>query len=152
MKYLDDFVPSEIEVVGEYTLSQEEIIQFGRKWDPQPFHVDLATADKSVFAGLVAAGTHLVAITVLQLVTHEPQVAILAGLGWDEVRFLEPARPGDILTLTRECLEVRPSKSRSDRGVVRNRITLTNQHGQPVLSYVDTILVGKRPVPTTSQA
>lgn len=144
MKYFEDFVLGEIEKVGEYQLTQAEIIEFGERWDPQFFHVDPDAADKSVFSGLVAAGTHLIAITVLQLVTHQPRVSILAGLGWDEVRFLEPGRPGDTLTLRRECLEVRPSTSKSDRGVVRNRLILTNQHGQPLLSYVDTILVAKR--------
>ena len=145
MKYLKDFGLGEIEKVGEYHLTQEEIIEFGKKWDPQFFHLDPEAADQSVFQGLIAAGTHLIAITVLQLLTHQPRVSVLAGLGWDEVRFLGPARPGDTLTLFRECLEIRPSTSKPDRGVVRNRLTLYNQNGQSLLSYVDTILVAKRP-------
>lgn len=143
MKYFEDFGLGEVEKVGEYKLTQEEIIEFGKKWDPQFFHIDPMTADKSVFSGLVAAGTHLMAITVLKLVTHQPKVAILTGLGWDEVRFVGPARPGDTLTLFRECIEIRPSRSKLDRGVVRNRLTLSNQNGQPLLMYVDTILVAK---------
>jgi acyl dehydratase len=145
LKYIDDFFPGEVEKVGEYHLSQEEIIEFGRKWDPQSFHVDPVAAEESVFSGLIAAGPHLMAITVLLLGTHQPKVSVLAGLGWDEVRFLEPARPGDTLTLFRECMEVRQSTSNSDRGVVRNRITLKNQDGQPVMSYIITVLVAKRP-------
>ena len=145
MKYLEDFVLGEVEKVGEYHLTQEEIIEFGKKWDPQFFHLDPDAADKSVFQGLVAAGTHLIAITVLQLITHQPRVSVLAGLGWDEVRFLGPARPGDTLTLLRECLDIRPSTSKLDRGVVRNRVTLSNQNGQALLSYVDIILVTRRP-------
>jgi acyl dehydratase len=66
-------------------------------------------------------------------------------MGWDEVRFLGPARPEDTLTLVRECLEIRPSASRPDRGIVRNRLTLSNHKGEPVMSYMDTILVQKRP-------
>ena len=145
MKYLEDFVLGKIEKVGEHNLTQKEIIDYGNKWDPQFFHIDPATANKSVFKGLIAAGTHLIAITVLHLVTHQPRVSVLAGLGWDEVRFLGPARPGDTLSLFRECLEIRPSTSKLDRGVVRNRLTLNNQHGELLLSYVDTILVAKRP-------
>jgi len=145
LKYLEDFIPGEVEKVGEYLLTQEEIIEFGKKWDPQFFHIDPEAADKSVFSGIIAAGTHLLAITVLQLITHQPRVSVLAGLGWDEVRFLGPARPGDTLTLFRECLEIRPSASKLDRGVVRNRLTLSNQNGHSLLSYVDTILVAKRP-------
>jgi acyl dehydratase len=145
LKYFEDFGVGEVEKVGEYKLSQEEIIEFGKKWDPQFFHIDPMAADQSVFSGLVAAGTHLIAITVLQLVTHQSKVAVLAGLGWDEVRFVGPARPGDILTLFRECIEIRPSTSKLDRGVVRNRLTLNNQNGQPLLIYADIILVAKRP-------
>ena len=145
MKYFEDFVPGEVEMVGEHQLTQEEMIAFGKKWDPQFFHTDPEAADKSIFHGLVAAGSHLIAITILHLVTHQPSVSVLAGLGWDEVRFLGPARPGDTLTLYRECIERRPSTSKPDRGVVRNRLTLSNQNSQPVLSYVDTILVAKRP-------
>lgn len=148
MKYFEDFVPGEIEKVGEHQLTQEDIIAFGRKWDPQFFHTDPEVAAKSIFNGLIAAGTHLIAITVLHLITHQPRVSVLAGLGWDEVRFIGPARPGDTLTLFRECIEVRPSTSKPDRGVVRNRLTLSNQKGQNVLSYVDTILVAKRPSDT----
>lgn len=145
MKYFEDFVLGEIEKVGEHQLTQEDIIAFGRKWDPQFFHTDPEAAAMSIFNGLIAAGTHLIAITVLHLITHQPRVSVLAGLGWDEVRFIGPARPGDTLTLFRECLEIRPSTSKPDRGVVRNRLTLSNQKGQDVLSYVDTILVAKRP-------
>jgi acyl dehydratase len=145
LKYLEDFVLGEVEKVGEHYLTQEEIIEFGKKWDPQFFHIDPEAANKSVFQGLIAAGTHLIAITVLHLITHEPRVSVLAGLGWDEVRFLGPAHPGDTLTLFRECLEIRPSTSKLDRGVVRNRLTLSNQKGQSLLSYVDTVMVAKRP-------
>lgn len=143
MKYFEDFGLGEVEEVGEYKLTQEEITEFGKKWDPQFFHIDPMAADKSIFSGLIAAGTHLMAITVLKLVTHQPKVAILAGLGWDEVRFVGPARPGETLTLIRECIEIRPSASKPDRGVVKNRLTLSNQNGQPLLTYVDTILVAK---------
>ena len=146
MKYLEDFVPGEIETVGEHSISLSEIIEYGKTWDPQPIHIGLDPVAATELRWLVAAGTHLVAITVLKLVTHLPKVAIIAGLGWDEVRFHRPARPGDKLTVTRECLDVRPSKSKHDRGVVRNRITLTNQAGELVLSYIDAILVARRPV------
>jgi acyl dehydratase len=143
MKYFEDFVLGEIEKVGEHSLTQEEIVEYAEKWDPQFFHIDPEAAKESVFQSLIAAGTHLIAITVLHLVTHQPRVCVLAGLGWDEVRFLGPARPGDTLTLFRECLEIRPSASKPDRGVVKNRLTLSNSKGSPVLSYIDTILVAK---------
>ncbi len=145
MKYFEDFFTGEVESVGDYLISADEITAYGRAWDPQPIHTDSEAAQATELGGLVASGTHLMAITVLKLVTHLPKVAIIAGLGWDEVRFHRPARPGDKLTITRECLDVRPSKSRDDRGVVRNRITLTNQAGELVLNYIDIILVASRP-------
>ena len=145
MKYFEDFIPGEVEKVGEHQLTQEEIIEYARKWDPQFFHIDPKAAANSVFQGLIAAGTHLLAITVLHLVEHQPRVSVMAGLGWDEVRFLGPARPGDTLTLYRECIEIRPSTSKDDRGVVRNRLTLSNQKGEVLLRYMDTILVARRP-------
>lgn len=145
MKYLEDFIVGEAEKVGEYVLTQEDIIEFAKKWDPQFFHIDPQAADKSIFSGLIAAGTHLMSIAVFQLVTHQPGVSILAALGWDEVRFLKPARPGDTLTLFRECLEIRPSTSKPDRGIVKNKLTLSNQNGHSLLTYLDTILVSKRP-------
>ena len=146
MKYFEDFVPGEIEIVGDHSLSPSEIVEYGQAWDPQPMHVGPESAAGAELGGLVAAGTHLMAITVLKLITHLPKVAVIAGLGWDEVRFHRPARPGDRLTVTRECLDVCPSRSKNDRGVVRNRITLTNQAGELVLSYIDTFLVASRPV------
>lgn len=144
MKYFEDFAVGEAESLGAYHLTRDDIVAFGRRWDPQYFHVDQQAAQASAFSGLIAAGTHLISIAVLQLVTHRPRVSVLAGLGWDEVRFLGPARPGDTLTLFRECIETRPSTSKPDRGIVRNHITLHNQNNRPLLSYVDTILVARR--------
>jgi acyl dehydratase len=145
MKYLEDFSPGEQEILGSHELSSEEIIDFARLWDPQAMHTDTDAAASSTFSGLIASGAHLVALSVRLLVGQPDRAQVIAGLGWDEVRFLEPARPGDRLTATRTCLQARPSASRPGEGVVRNRITLENQHGRTVLSYVDAILVAKRP-------
>jgi len=145
MKYLEGFVPGEVEIVGDYTIPADEMIEYSKTWDPLPFHIDPESIPAKELGGVIAAGTYLVAITIRTLVNHLPKVAVIVGLGWDEVRFRQPVRPGDKLTVTRECLEVRPSKSRDDRGVVRNRISLTNQAGELVLSYIDAILVAKQP-------
>jgi acyl dehydratase len=144
MKYLEDFSPGERETMGTHTLAAEEIVEFARRWDPQEMHTSITAAAASPFGGLIASGAHLMALSVRLLVERKQRAAIIAGLGWDEVRFLEPARPGDILTATRTCIQARPSASRPGEGVVRNRITLVNQHGRTVLSYVDAILVAAR--------
>lgn len=145
MKYLDDFTPGEKVKVGVHHVTSEEIVTFARAWDPQPVHIDPYSASASPFGGLIASGAHIVAISVELLVTSgEQPVAIIAALGWDKVRFLAPVRPGDTLTLTRHCLEARPSESKPDRGVLRNELVLTNQAGTAVLSYEDSILVRTR--------
>jgi acyl dehydratase len=145
LKYLEDFVVGETEIAGSHTLTEDEIVDYGRAWDPIPIHVDPGAEASAAFGGVIAAGTHLIAITVRALVSHPPHPAIMAGLGLDEVRYLGPGRPGDTLQVHRTCLEARPSDSRPDRGVVRNRIEAINQRGEPVLSYVDVLLVRRRP-------
>ncbi len=146
MKYFEDFSPGECATVGSHHVTLEEIVQFARAWDPQPTHVDAGAAPDSQFRGLIASGAHLMAISVRLLVTSQEQpVAVVAGLGWDEVRFLAPVRPGDTVTLLRRCVEARPSRSKPDRGIVCNALQLINQDGAEVLAYRDTILVHRRP-------
>ena len=145
MRYLEDFKPGETETIDGYLLTEEEIISFAQKWDPQPMHIDPEAAKTSHFGGLIAAGAHLMAIGVHQLYARPTRPAVIGVMGLDHVRFLEPARPGDLIALLRECIEVRPSRSKPDRGVVRNRVTLINQHGKSLLRYEDTILVLRRP-------
>ncbi len=145
MKYFEDFRVGDRSAFGAHPVSRDEIVELAARWDPQPFHVDEKAAAASTFGGLTASGAHLVAITVSLIVTRDEKVAVIAALGWDEVRFLAPVRPGDVLSLAHECLEARASRSKPDRGVVRNRVTAVNDRGEPVLSYVDTILVARRP-------
>jgi acyl dehydratase len=144
MIYFEDIVPDEKVRVGEHALTEEEIIAYARAWDPHETHLDPETASQTVFKGLTAAGTHLIAITVLLMVTSPTPMHTLAGLGWDEVRFLAPGRPGNILTLFRTCIDKRPSASRPECGIVKNRLELVNQDGLLLVSYVDTILVTRR--------
>lgn len=146
MKYLEDFREGETETVGGYSLDAPQVVEFARQWDPQPMHTDPDAARQLPAGSLIASGAHLLSITVRLLVTRPNPVAVIAGVSWDEVRFLKPARPGDVLSLTRECIEARPSSSKLDRGTVRNRITLRNQNGDALLSYIDTIIVARRPV------
>jgi acyl dehydratase len=145
MKYFEDFAVGEEATVGAHLVTEEELTTFARAWDPQPSHTDRSAAVQSPFGGLIASGAHVIAISVRLLVTSvtEP-VAVVAALGWDHVRFLAPVRVGDTLTLTRRCIEARPSQSHPERGVVRNALLLTNQSGVRVLSYEDSLLVTMR--------
>ncbi len=144
MRHFEDFAVGDVHTVGEYLVTREEIVAFAEKWDPQPFHTDPEAALSSVFKGLIAAGCHVFSISIL--LQNDPKIRsqVLAGFGWDQVRFGHPVRPGDRLSLTVECLEKRVSRSRPDAGIVRNLIIVRNQDGKSVLTYYDTILVGRR--------
>jgi acyl dehydratase len=143
-KHFEDFHVGEETTVGDYHVTKEEIIEFAQKWDPQPFHVDEEAATESIFGGLIACGCHLVSISILLENGAGTKPNIMAGLGWDQLRFPRPVRPNDKLSLTVVCLEKRELRSRADQGIVRNLVTLTNQKGEPVLTYQDTIIVAKR--------
>jgi acyl dehydratase len=125
----------------EYTVTADEIVEFARKWDPQPFHVDEKAAEESVFGGLIACSCHVMSISIRLMQSKQLKTNIVAGLGWDEVRLRSPVRPGDKLVQTVECLSKRPSNSKPNTGIIRNSIELVNQNGETVLSYKDNILV-----------
>ena len=131
---------------GTYAVDADQIKAFARAWDPQPFHLDEKAAARSVFGGLVASGWHTVAITMRLLVTGElrPANGIL-GLGVEDLRWLKPVRPGDTLRVESEIVEVRPSMSRPDHGVVKIRHTTTNQDDVPVQVLTSIHLVARRP-------
>jgi len=94
----DDLVPGEKHAVGSYRLEGDEIKEFAGRWDPMPFHVDEAAAKESMFGGLTACGTHLLAIRIHLIQRHGVNPYVIASLGYDRVKFLKPARSGDLLT------------------------------------------------------
>jgi acyl dehydratase len=130
--------------VGEYALTADEIVEFASRWDPYPFHTDLRAARDSVFGGLTASSCHLFAIATLLFHRDPHPIAVLAMLGKDEVRFPNPARPGDRLTYTTECVEARASRSKPDRGIATLRDALLNQAGVPILTQRVSLLVARR--------
>jgi acyl dehydratase len=128
-----------------YEITTEEIVGFAGLWDPRPFHLDEVAAAATVFGGLVACSAHLFAILSWFASRGEQRTATLAALAFDEVRVRQPVRPGDRLSCAITCLEKRDSLSRPDRGVVRSRAELSNQHGTVVFSAVVTTLVARCP-------
>ncbi len=129
---------------GDYTVSEDAIVDYAREWDPQPFHVDKEAAEKSIFRSLTAAGCHIISIAIKLINLSDFNPSLIAAIGWDELRFHNPVRPGDRLSLTIECLEARASESKPDRGIVRNQFTLVNQNKETVLRFQDIIIVRKR--------
>jgi acyl dehydratase len=145
--YLDDLAPGQ-RFVGATRIRIEPVrVQaFAAEFDPQPFHLDAAAAGVSAFRGLAASGWHTAAVTMRLLVDSQfkPAGGIL-GAGFDELRWPLPVRPGDELRVECEVLEVRPSKSRPERGLVKLRTTTLNQDGQVVQISVGNLVVPRRP-------
>lgn len=149
MKYFEDFELGQ-KIVGpeDYFVTKEEILEFGRRWDPAPFHADEEAAKKTMFGGIVAPGAFLLAIQTCLMHRYEDRVgrsAALARLETNDMRFINPVRPGDSLFFEMECVAKRESQSRPDRGIITDAITLKNQKGEIVMTLKNTILVAKRP-------
>ena len=151
-RYLEDFAVGQVFKSGRKRVGKDEIFAFAREYDPQPFHLDEAAARQSPFAGLAASGWHTAAMTMRLLVDGEfsPAGGIL-GVGFDELRWPRAVRPGDELCVQSEVLEVRPSKSKPDRGMIRVRNTTFNQNDEPVQIFTGNLLVPRRPGAAASQ-
>ena len=146
MRYLEDFKPGDVIELGARTISKERIIAFAREFDPQPFHTDEEAAKRSIYGGLLASGWHTGSLLMRILydgLLHD--TASLGSPGIDELRWLEPVRPGDTLAGRMTILEVIPSRSKPDRGLIRSRMEMQNQHGTVVPTIRGLSLVGRRP-------
>jgi acyl dehydratase len=145
--YLEDFAAGQVYGTGRLRVEGERIKGFAAEFDPQPYHLDEEAANKSFFAGLAASGWHTAAITMRLMVEGDLKPAGgIIGLGFEEFRWPRPVRPGDELHVESEVLEVRPSKSRRDQGLVKLRNTTLNQNGEAVQITVGSLLVPRRPV------
>lgn len=136
MRYFEDFTPGEVITHPGITISEQEIIEFARKFDPQLFHTDPTAALDSAFGGLVASGWHTGSITMRMLCeSYILDSASMGSPGVDEVRWRKPVRPGDTLSLRVTVRETRRSRSKPDRGVVHMTTETLNQHGDVVMSF-----------------
>lgn len=129
-----------------FQITEEAIVNFAREFDVQPFHLEHAAAEASLFNGLAASGWHTAAIAMRLFTTGPLQfVGGAIGLGVDELRWPVAVRPGDRLTLETEILEARPSRSKPKQGLLRIRNVMSNQQGEAVLSYTANAMVRRRP-------
>jgi acyl dehydratase len=143
--YFEDFAVGQIYRTGELTVSADAIKTFAASFDPQPFHLDDDAATKTFFQGLAASGWHTAALTMRLLVTEGAPIAGgIIGAGMDELRWPRPVRPGDRLHLESEVMEVRPSRSRPEQGLVKMRTTTLNQNNEPVQIVVGNLVVPRR--------
>jgi acyl dehydratase len=143
--YFEDAEIGTIRTAGPYLVTKDEIIQFAKQYDPVPRHLDEEAAARSVFGGLTASSAHTFSMFILLTTRLQPRLHVLAGMAWDELRLPNAVRPGDELDLETTVLEMRPSKSKSDRGIVRNRVFLRNRRREVVLECIGSILVARRP-------
>jgi acyl dehydratase len=144
-RFLEDFAVGQKFGSARVRVDAEQVKRFAAEFDPQPFHLDEQAAERSFFRGLAASGWHTAALTMRLLVGSELAPAGgIVGAGFDEFRWPRPVRPGDELRLEIEVLEVRPSKSRPQQGLVKLRTTTLNQRNEPVQVSVGNLVVPRR--------
>jgi len=146
-RYLEDLEVGQTFDTGSVTVDYDEIVEFARRYDPQPFHLDETAAKRSVFGGMTASGWYTAAITMRLAVTSGVLRATgIIGVAIDELRWPRPVRPGDTLRANLEIVDIKPSGSGQPRGTVFVRLTTRNQNDEIVLSEIARLVVPRRPV------
>ena len=143
--HFEDYPVGAVFTGGPIAVSEQEILDFARRYDPQPMHVDKEAAERGAFGGLIASGWHTGAMMMRLLAAHfVPTPGNLASPGLDELRWLKPVRPGDKLSLRATVLSARPSRSKPDQGVVTSLVELINQNGDTVMTLKPISLMRRR--------
>jgi acyl dehydratase len=147
LRYFEDFTVGHTVTSEGRTITREEMVQFARLYDPQPFHLDDEAAKKTIYGGLIGSGWLTTAVMMRLLWdTLLKDVVSLGSPGSDEIRWLKPVRPGDTLRARFTILEAIPSRSKPDRGVVKTFTEMLNQHGEVVMTMRGLGMFGRRPV------
>lgn len=145
-KYWEDINEGETLPCRPVVFERSDIVFFGKKFDPLPFHTDETAASASIFGGLVASSLHTLSACTRVVVEAQGDVAIMSGIGLDSVRMFNPVRPGDVLTVEARWSDLRRSRSKPDRGLAGIRCKVSNQRGEPVVEYGYRYLVACRDV------
>ena len=147
MIYFEDLEVGIEREFGTYEVTREEVLEFARKYDPQPFHLSDEAAAKTHFGRLSASGWHTAAMTMAVIARHvlEEKQAGLGSPGIDELRWKKPVYPGDTLHVFGKILEKTPSRSRPEMGSFRAQNTVKNQHGEVVMTFISIVLMRRRP-------
>jgi len=134
-RYFEDYLPGSVFEYGEIRVEEAEIVEFARRYDPQLIHIDRDAAASGPFGGLIASGWYTATIMMRLLVDRFlPKAASLGSPGIDELRWIRPVRPGDVLRLRVSILEARRSRSKPNRGMVRTLVEVLNQNAEVVMS------------------
>jgi acyl dehydratase len=134
-RYFDDLMDGEQLHCKAVVMTREAIIDFGKKFDPQPFHIDDNAAHESLFGGIVASSLHTLSACTRVVVEAQGNVVILSGVGMHEVKMFNPVRPGDVLSVNAWWTELQRSRSKPDRGFASIKCKVTNQRKEPVIEY-----------------
>ena len=147
MIYFEDMEVGATRLFGSYDVTRDEILEFARKYDPQPFHLSDEEAAKTHFGRLAASGWHTCAMTmaVIARAVVDDKQAGLGSPGVDELRWLKPVYPGDRITVTGTIIEKMPSRSKPEIGSVRTQTVVTNQDDVPVMRFTSIVLMRRRP-------
>ncbi len=144
-RYWEDLTEGERFTCRPVAFDREGIVAFGKEYDPWPFHADEAAAPRSIFGGIIASALQTLSCCTRVVVEANRDVALLSGLGIDEVRTPRPVRPGDVLTVEARWTDLRRSRSSPDRGIAGVRCRVVNQRGETVMEYGYRYLVACRP-------
>jgi acyl dehydratase len=147
MIYFEDLEIGAETLFGTYEVTREEVIEFARKYDPQPFHLSDEAAAKTHFGRIAASGWHTTAMTMAVIARYvvADEQAGLGSPGIDELRWLKPVYPGDTLTVRGKIVDKTPSRSKPDIGSFRTTTTVTNQDGVDVMRFTSIVLIRRRP-------
>jgi len=147
MRYFEDVEVGAETVFGDYDVTREEVIEFARKYDPQPFHLSDEEAAKTHFGRIAASGWHTCAMTMAVIACYvvKDEQAGLGSPGVDELRWLKPVYPGDRLTVRGSVVDTTPSRSKPHIGTIRTRTVVSNQDGIDVMSFTSIVMMQRRP-------
>lgn len=135
IKYYEDLAEGEHLDCRPVVMTRDAIIEFATEFDPQPFHTDEHAAALSIFGGLIASSLHTLSACTRVVVEAQGEVAILSGVGMDEIKMFNPVRPGDVLVVEAWWADLKRSRRRPDRGFAAIRCRVVNQKGDPVIEY-----------------
>jgi len=147
MIYFEDMEVGAEREFGSYDVTREEVLEFARKYDPQPFHLSDEAAAATHFGRIAASGWHTCAMTmavIARAVVNDNQAG-LGSPGVDELRWLKPVYPGDRITVRGTVVDKTPSRSKPEIGSVRTETTVTNQDNVPVMRFTSIVLMRRRP-------
>ncbi len=147
MLYWEDLEVGTTTVFGSYGVTREEVLEFARKYDPQPFHLSVEAAAQTHFGRIAASGWHTAAMTmrvIVDALSRQPQAG-LGSPGVDDLRWLKPVYPGDTLTMRGQIVDKTPSRSKPELGTIRTQTIVTNQDGVDVMRFTSIVLMQRRP-------